>query len=158
MVELAGTSGRQETEAESLELIRKWLRDDKNGQWLVVLDDLEDAGLLLKPLSTNKRDEWKWRIDYFPVCSHGSVVITTRNIGAATRLVQDSEVVKVGPMDEVHARLLLEKELDQQPTDEKDLTALAKRLRILALGSGTSSSIHTTEGRTISSATVTRRA
>ncbi|KAK3613079.1 hypothetical protein LTR22_028314, partial [Elasticomyces elasticus] len=105
-----------------------WLRDERKGRWLIVLDNADEAGFLIE------RDSRTGRVLFgsLPACEHGSVLITTRSETAALRLVNWSEMIAVRPMDEDHALVLLEKKLGRQ-ADRTDLVALASGLEYMPL-------------------------
>ena len=57
------------------------------------------------------------RIDYIPICEHGSVLITARNKREALRFVYENEVVTVPPMNDDEAIRLFENKLGKADPD-----------------------------------------
>ena len=106
--------GRRDPKTDILHALRSWLRGRTKERWLVVLDNVDDASFLLDPLVTS--DEARHtprRIDYIPMCDHGSVLITTRSKGEALKLVDESGMIEILPMSEDEAEKLLEDKLGQ---------------------------------------------
>ncbi|KAK1812540.1 hypothetical protein LTR12_013078 [Friedmanniomyces endolithicus] len=92
------------------------------GRWLLVLDNADDAGLLLEPpATTGEAQPAPRRIDYIPTCDHGSVVITTRSKKEPLRVVYESDIVDVLPVSEGEAGVLLESKLGQPSQDNREL-------------------------------------
>jgi tetratricopeptide (TPR) repeat protein len=103
-------AGRQDPQANIFELVHNWLRDCKH-QWLVVLDNLDDARFLLDRPATNSTAARKPLREYLPHCERGSILVTARNDEAALKLVERRDIVTVGPMDQPGAVTLFEKKL-----------------------------------------------
>ncbi|OBT60726.1 hypothetical protein VE03_09788 [Pseudogymnoascus sp. 23342-1-I1] len=110
-------SGRQNPKANIFQLVRDWLRDDGNGKWLLVLDNADDAG--------SHDDSAKPLWDYLPRTHHGSVLVTTRSRSVALKLVEESNIVNVEPMDEAQAVTLVKRKLliESAPEDIVELVA-----------------------------------
>ncbi|KAK4890549.1 hypothetical protein LTR49_028725, partial [Elasticomyces elasticus] len=126
--DLVKIDGRHDPKADIYTLFRDWLRDERKGEWLIVLDNADEAGFLVE------RDSRTGRVLFgsLPACQHGSLLITTRSDTAALRLVNWTEMIAVRPMDKDHALVLLEKKLGQQ-ADRTDLVALAYELEYMPL-------------------------
>ena len=75
--------GTGDGKVDILQLVSKWLKNRDNGPWLLILDNADDATILLD-LS---KDDTKTRattvacrlLDYLPRVQHGAVLITTRD-------------------------------------------------------------------------------
>lgn len=90
--------GRKEPEANTFALLQNWLRNPKNGSWLIVLDNVDNAQVIRDPPSKAQEGQSKKRrFDYIPSCGHGSVLITSRYRDVATKMVRPSSIVTVGP-------------------------------------------------------------
>jgi tetratricopeptide (TPR) repeat protein len=99
--------GRSETQANIFELVRNWLRDEKNGEWLLVLDNADDSAVLD---SLPGRDQHHLS-RYLPPSKHGSVVVTSRSVSVASYLVEEQDIFRVKPMHFTDAQNLLQKKL-----------------------------------------------
>ncbi|KAF2030278.1 hypothetical protein EK21DRAFT_100501 [Setomelanomma holmii] len=103
-------TGQQDPQANIFELVHNWLRDCKH-QWLVVLDNVDDARFLLNRPATNSTAARKPLREYLPHCKRGSILVTAQNDEAALKLVEQGDIVTVGPMDQPGAVTLFEKKL-----------------------------------------------
>ena len=68
----------------SLVSVSKWLADEGNGPWLLILDNADDANVLLSPPESDAAQ--RCLIDFIPRVQHGAVLITTRDRSCALRL------------------------------------------------------------------------
>ncbi|KAF2174576.1 hypothetical protein K469DRAFT_614067, partial [Zopfia rhizophila CBS 207.26] len=108
--------GREDPNADILQLVYAWLSDRRNGQWLMILDNADDDGVFfaddedtagtrqVSDLATYRRP----LESLLPQTPNGSILVTSRNRIAAMNLVgQHGSIVQVGPMDEEDALALL---------------------------------------------------
>ena len=109
--------------ADAFGLVYSWLRNERNGKWILVLDNVDDASFLFE-----KRDEKdknsRIRMAYLPPCAHGSTLITSRTWAATARLTDECNTIVVNRMGEAAALALLEKKLGQSAA-VKDMERLA---------------------------------
>jgi hypothetical protein len=129
IVELAQIPGRDINDADIFRLLRAWLLNRRNGEWLIILDNADDVEFLVsKPGCTGL-------VECIPTCLHGALILTSRDRGAAIRLVEDREVVHVSPMDERTAITLLAHKLDQssEPTSTEVWSRLVRELDYIPL-------------------------
>lgn len=75
--------GTGDGKVDILQLVSKWLKNRDNGPWLLILDNADDATILLdlskddtKPRATTVACRL---LDYLPRVQHGAVLITTRD-------------------------------------------------------------------------------
>jgi hypothetical protein len=128
-----GIVGRNDPKADILQLVKGRLQDPRNGKWLLVLDNADEARYLLQAhdkdpdimSSGGTNVDGKRLFDYLPIRSHGSVIVTTRSREMAAELVDDVDIVTVQPMAEELALSLLERKLGPQAdgTTAKQLVA-----------------------------------
>jgi hypothetical protein len=83
--------------ADAMQLFKTWLNDRSNGNWLLVLDDLEGDGLLREQLPALKaeRPTGKAILDYLPVVGHGTILCTSRSGTITQGIVNHINVVHV---------------------------------------------------------------
>lgn len=125
--------GRKEAGAHQFELLRNWLRDAKHGPWLLILDNVDDAKVMLgKPLGSRDGTTQGRRIDYIPPCVHGSVLVTSRYRSEALEIVRDKYIVQVEPMDEKQAITMMENRLKLK-YDHDELLELVRMLSCMPL-------------------------
>jgi len=85
--------GRRDPKANIFKLVHDWLHDSKKGKWVLILDNVDDAGFLLdaniqgQPGDLGSRASQPLR-EYLPRKSqNGSVLITSRSKMATSKLV-----------------------------------------------------------------------
>ena len=61
--------------------VSKWLADEGNGPWLLILDNADDADVLQSPPKSDAAQ--RSLIDFIPRVQHGAVLITTRDRSCA---------------------------------------------------------------------------
>jgi hypothetical protein len=132
--------GRQNPQANILQLVHDWLRSDRKGKWVLILDNVDDADILVKSQSTdqdghtNSKGGEKVRplVEYLPQCPNGSILITTRNKSAALKLVEPRDIIAVEPMDRADGLALFERRLGSRD-DSEDIVELAMALEFMPL-------------------------
>src|SRR5579871_1654876 len=122
---------RQTPTANIFKLVHDWLRGNK-GQWIIILDNVDDARFLLEGQPYDSGSASKPLRDYLPQSLNGSILITTRSREAALKLVEPCNVIAVDPMDEADALALFEKKLGVQK-DSNDIAELAAALEFMPL-------------------------
>jgi hypothetical protein len=129
-------SGRQNPQANIFQLVHDWLRNDRNGEWVLILDNVDDAGFLVEAQSTGQagRGSEKARplVEYLPQCPNGSILITTRSKSAALKVVEQRNIITVEPMDRAEGLALFERKLGWHD-DGKDVAELAALLEFMPL-------------------------
>jgi hypothetical protein len=131
---------RKELKADIFKLVHDWLRDERNGKWLIVLDNADDARWLLETRCTSGAVLASGSYDgsttplweYLPQSQHGSVLVTTRSRSVARKLVEERDIIAVEPMDEAHAVALFERKLLTQ-SDQEDSIELVAALEFMPL-------------------------
>ena len=142
VVDFVRVPGRKDPTADILELAYTWLRDERKGKWLVILDNVDDASFLVKAPTDLFKDDQKHSTgsrngrplkEYLPQCQHGRILVTSRNKSAAQQLVERSDAIPVSPMDDMHALALFEKKL-AIPHNDRDASAeLVRALEYMPL-------------------------
>ncbi|KLJ13097.1 hypothetical protein EMPG_11945 [Blastomyces silverae] len=116
-------------------LVKLRLDEESSGRWLLVFDNADDIEMWMEKASgTGNSGNSGRRIDYLPKSKHGSILFTTRNRKAATKLA-GTNIVLVGEMDDVMAKDLLKRSLLRPDllTDDQAATDLLKKLTHLPL-------------------------
>lgn len=126
--------GRDDPKVDKLLLVKKWLERRERGQWLMVIDNADETQLFFQTQEGPKEAENNLG-RYIPQCSHGSILITTRNKQTGLRLAPGRPLTKVERMTDSEAdqllRLMLE-ETDYKVSNEETLL-LSSRLEHLPL-------------------------
>ncbi|KAJ9656881.1 hypothetical protein H2198_004634 [Neophaeococcomyces mojaviensis] len=125
--------GRNDPQANIFELVKKWLRNEKKGKWLLVLDNADNDDILMLPQkakvsqSSQKLECQSLPLsDYLPQSRNGAVLITTRTANMAYHFVEPRDIIPIDPMAEDDAIELLAKKLNSHKgdTDLKDLATI----------------------------------
>jgi hypothetical protein len=126
-------SGRRNPKANVFKLVHDWLRGSK-APWLLILDNVDDAGFLLKPQPKDSSQNTRPLREYLPQSQSGSILLTTRSREAASKLVEQHDMVDVEPMDKGEATALLKKKLGgQDGSDDDKFAELADALDFMPL-------------------------
>ncbi|KAK7193328.1 phosphorylase superfamily protein, partial [Paraphaeosphaeria sporulosa] len=96
----------EQEKADVQKLVQHWLSQEDSGRWLLVFDNADNMDIWTDKVGNTPSSSR--RIDYLPKSKCGSILFTTRNRKAATKLA-GKNVVSVGEMDETLAKDLLEK-------------------------------------------------
>ena len=123
-----------------MKLVRDWLHDEKNGSWLLVLDNVDDtylspeaggAGQVVQGTGVDSGNSLPMSA-YLPQSQNGSILITSRNKGVAVKLVEEKNIIVVEPMEKTHALALFEKKLGSLG-DGNNIAELAAALEYIPL-------------------------
>jgi hypothetical protein len=82
---IAKIPGWDDPKTNILQLVCEWLRDERHGCWLMVLDNVDDKSVFFTPYAASE----KTLADFLPQTPNGSILITSRNQLAAQNLVGD---------------------------------------------------------------------
>ncbi|OAL38089.1 hypothetical protein AYO20_02541 [Fonsecaea nubica] len=128
----------EDPKIDACELVAAWLDDEENGPWLLIVDNADNANLMLgvMPSDETHMDEdtlTKPLMDYLPRTLDLSrrLLITTRYNDVADGLRQSALPISVGPFSLPEARSLLRRKITKEragPADEtvdELLTSLA---------------------------------
>ncbi|KAL1598073.1 hypothetical protein SLS59_007083 [Nothophoma quercina] len=130
-------AGRQDPQANIFKLVHDWLCDSKE-RWLLVLDNVDNAGFLLEAQGAGSKAAGRPLREYLPHCERGSILVTSRNEEAALKLVEQCDLIALCPMSEGQAQSLLEKKLSvrvaqEAQEDDRTTAELAAALECMPL-------------------------
>ncbi|KAJ5806306.1 uncharacterized protein N7503_003908 [Penicillium pulvis] len=136
----AKITGRHDPQANIFKLVCDWLQDAKNKKWVLILDNVDDDDVLQAHISVNMETQvdigngaFKQPLSAFiPQCQHGLLIMTTRSRSVASKIVDDSDIIAVNPMDKSQASALMEKKLGIQANKE-DISKLIEALEFMPL-------------------------
>ncbi|KAH6970347.1 hypothetical protein BKA56DRAFT_735956 [Ilyonectria sp. MPI-CAGE-AT-0026] len=130
--------GYAEPKVDVLLLVKGWLEKKDHGEWLMVIDNADDAHLFfgqpagITTTSAEPKDE-RNLARYLPECAHGAILITTRNKQVGVRLTKGQWPIEVLRMNEEESEQLLRARLKGISTTSADLLTLSSRLEHLPL-------------------------
>ncbi|OBT53786.1 hypothetical protein VE04_07701 [Pseudogymnoascus sp. 24MN13] len=142
MAERLELPGRDNPKANVLRLVYNWLSDEANGQWHMILDNVDDGSVffenndLFRGVSPHNQatDSQPPLEEFLPQSRHGSILITSRNSTAADNLVGTfGKLVPVEPMKEKDSVDLLKTKIPVDKCLEADLKELAEALEGIPL-------------------------
>ena len=136
-----------------LDRVRRWLSDEVNGHWLMIIDSADNIDTFSNSPGDNQPGGLQAAKSvpsagigrYVPACLHGKVLITTNNRSTAESLADPRNVLEVHPMNQHFACILLRKHLTEgdgtstgiknrhEPWRNEDLILLASQLGCLPL-------------------------
>ena len=117
------TDAREVGSSDTLLAVSRWLSDGENGPWVLILDNADDARVLLDLQEDNTARNVapaKRRLtDYIPQVPHGVVLVTTRDRTSGWALTGDySTPIKVESMDPLESLELLKVKLPVESGSE----------------------------------------
>jgi tetratricopeptide (TPR) repeat protein len=133
-------SGRQDPRANIFNLVENWLRDEKRGRWVLILDNVDDHEFLCKSPVTGQGDPkncptnvpTKPLLEYLPRSLNGSVILTSRTREVALRIVDYKDLIEIKPLERSEALELLQRKL-QQPGEIQESRQLVEELELMPL-------------------------
>lgn len=109
---------RGDTMTQPLDAVRRFLLNEDNGRWLMVVDNADNPNTFLKlssaSPSTSRDPDRSQRValgTYIPRCAHGRIVFTTNSKAFGERLSMQGFVIEIPPLDLHEACELLHKRL-----------------------------------------------
>ncbi|UKZ53353.1 hypothetical protein TrVGV298_007145 [Trichoderma virens] len=101
-------AGRDQPTANIPLLVQKWLSNEPNGRWIIILDSADNSEVLYS--SNRTGHDQRSLAAYIPQSRNGSIVLTTRSRDLASKLTGGyKNIIDVGPMTEADAVALLKK-------------------------------------------------
>ncbi|KAJ5707370.1 hypothetical protein N7488_007171 [Penicillium malachiteum] len=134
--------GRQDPTVNIFHLVESWLQDSKRGNWLLILDNVDDDGFLRQPSTISQQGlqigqtntSAKPLLQYLPQSSNGSIIITSRSKEVALRIVNHNHehVLEIEPMNRHEALKLLQQKLGRL-AETPDIQTLVEELEFMPL-------------------------
>ncbi|KAL8885115.1 MAG: hypothetical protein Q9192_006702 [Flavoplaca navasiana] len=119
--------GWDDQKTDKLKLVQEWLQEENTTGWLMVVDNADDAtiyfGTRQRDLSTNY-DESKTFAQFLPLCSHGRILITTRDRRVGERLSQRLGNIEIARLSAGHSKDLLRSKISEEYWSEDDALKL----------------------------------
>jgi hypothetical protein len=133
--------GHNDPKADVPQLVKAWLARDDQSAWLMILDSADDTEIFFNSSDvTSPNQAGTDRIApegnlarYIPECSHGSLLVTTKNKETGVRLTRGRGILKIGHMDSTESRKLIQEILRDDGPNPDDIDILTARLEHLPL-------------------------
>lgn len=125
-----------------LQVVCRWLSDEANGPWLMVLDNVDDDNVFFslensigEVIQHNKGISRQQPLESFiPQSTNGSILVTSRSSTAARNLVGDfGEIITVEPMTDSEALALLKTKIPFSGSSIEDAKELVQDLEGIPL-------------------------
>ncbi|KAF1354563.1 TPR-like protein [Lizonia empirigonia] len=124
--------GRDDPKTNIFRLVYNWLCDERNGRWLMIVDNADDDRVFASPSVTD--DLTAALASFLPQAENGWILVTSRDRIAAVNLVgARHNVIQVKPMGEQEALTLLKSKTRVDESSEGDARALVKTLEGIPL-------------------------
>lgn len=131
---------RDEPTADTLRLVRDWLCDEANGQWVMILDNADDPTVFFDTRGRKRKADSDSSTHaptplsaFLPQTQNGSILVTSRSRDAAFRLTgSDRSIIAVEPMDENNALKLFTRKIEGN-FDDGDAKRLLQALDYMPL-------------------------
>jgi tetratricopeptide (TPR) repeat protein len=126
--------GVDDPKANILQIVTDWLCDETNGQWLMILDNVDDIDVLYRTERSDMDDSSTAATTplatYIPQSRNGSILITSRSKDAAARLTGGyRNIMEVNAMDTSQGlQLLRNKLVNDAETDNEIANTLLDEL------------------------------
>lgn len=117
---------RDDPKQNVLQLVFRWLTDEENGPWLLVIDNVDDKATLNQPadLAGSQRP----LASYIPKIGRGFILVTSRNERAAEMIVGDDKLLLVPAMEDGQAKDLLRAKIGPDLYDDGAAAGLVEAL------------------------------
>jgi tetratricopeptide (TPR) repeat protein len=122
--------GRDNPETDIFHLVHGWLSDDRNGHWIMLIDNIDDEDFLFEFETSNPKS--KPLESFIPRSRKGMILFTSRNQLAVPKLgVAHDKIIPVEPLVEADALNLLKTRI---PADsDNDALELVQALEYIPL-------------------------
>ncbi|KAK2021824.1 TPR-like protein, partial [Colletotrichum zoysiae] len=125
--------GHDDPQVDVLALVKTWLEGRDCGRWLMVIDNADDTQLFFPAPSENSLNPKGGLGRCVPDCSHGYVLVTTRNKQVASKIVRGRSLIEIGEMSESEAHQLIHQILDDDEVSAREMAKLSSQLGHLPL-------------------------
>ncbi|RFN52394.1 hypothetical protein FIE12Z_3325 [Fusarium flagelliforme] len=117
---------RDNPKVDIFKIVHNWLADERNGRWLLILDNADDDGPFFDPDRPLE--------GFLPQTPNGKLLVTSRKRSAATNLVgSQGHTLEVKPMGEDDALTLLSTRGLLNESNQDDSKALVQALEYIPL-------------------------
>ncbi|KAJ5805569.1 uncharacterized protein N7503_003171 [Penicillium pulvis] len=137
--------GRQDRNVDIFQLVGNWLQDETIGKWILILDNVDDDGLIRNPSSTGQGSQNRETISLSnditttqpplrPLLqsSNGFIIITSRSRMVGLEIAGHRNLIEVRPMEKIEAIDLLQRKLNI-PTERESMEQLVEALELMPL-------------------------
>ncbi|KAJ6032564.1 P-loop containing nucleoside triphosphate hydrolase protein [Penicillium herquei] len=129
----AKINGPKNSKGNVFEALHDWLNDTPTRKWVLVIDSLDDDEFLHSTSSAQTDDSPGRSIwSFFRPSLKGSILITSRSRGVASKIAEENDIISIEPMEGNHAITLFEKKLEAK-AEREDMLKLTAALEFMPL-------------------------
>ncbi|KAF2735267.1 hypothetical protein EJ04DRAFT_216254 [Polyplosphaeria fusca] len=132
--------GRDDPKTDILRLVCSWLSDERNGRWLMIVDNADDDRVFSPGVGSKSGEQAIEHGDvralaaFLPQSQNGWILVTSRDLVAAINLVgKRASVAQVEPMEESDALVLLKTRVLVSESSEAEARLLVQTLECIPL-------------------------
>ncbi|MCJ1309854.1 hypothetical protein MMC25_003515 [Agyrium rufum] len=128
--------GWDDQKTDKLSLVQDWLQDENTSEWLMVVDNADDAAMFYgrRPSDDSRiHDNSHSFARFFPQCSHGRTLVTTRDKRLGEKLSDRKGTILIAPLNEEKSKDLLRSRISEDNWSETVGSELVKFLSYLPL-------------------------
>lgn len=131
--------GRDDPKADLCQLVKTWLEKSYQSRWLMVIDNADNTELFFNlhdqcdASASAHPDGQGYLRRYLPQCTHGSILVTSRNKQTAIRFTAGKPSIEVQKMSDNEAGQLVCTILEDVTVSRSGIAQLATRLEHLPL-------------------------
>ncbi|KAL6412772.1 hypothetical protein AUP68_03980 [Ilyonectria robusta] len=133
--------GYDDPEVDVLSLVQTFLETKYKNRWTMVIDNADDTQLFFRTTQEGNdasSSDSMMRSEgslgrYIPECSHGSILMTTRNKQTGSRFARGKSTIKVGEMTDTEAHQMVCAILEVDNISLEETSLLSSRLENLPL-------------------------
>jgi tetratricopeptide (TPR) repeat protein len=132
-------SGHDDPSVDILVPVSRWLSEEQNGPWLIILDNADDAAVFFgrpdnESGNANSGNRSRPLISFIPSVPHGMVLVTSRDMTVAYNLIGDSRtLIKVKAFDKDRSLELLKTKVPVGASEEQEAFELIEALDYIPL-------------------------
>ena len=128
--------GWDDQKTDKLKLVQDWLQEENVTEWLMIIDNADDASMFYgtRPSDPHRiQNDSKLFAQFLPQCTHGRVLITTRDRRLGERLSHRHGVIQITPLSPENSKDLLRSKISEENWSESDALKLVEYLSSLPL-------------------------
>ncbi|VUC33070.1 unnamed protein product [Clonostachys rosea] len=129
-----GIPGLEDPKNDVLPLVKDWLGKKDHGWWLMVVDNADDEDLFTthQPNAASSTRSGGNLGAFIPDCANGSILITTRNRMAGSRLTKNKQLIEINKLDILECVSLFNSQLEK-PASEESISKVSDKLGFIPL-------------------------
>ena len=108
--------------------VARWLAAERNRRWLMIVDNADDSEVFFDSAGSGPTLS-----KYIPDCSHGALLVTTRNKEVGVKLTKGRGLIEIPEMDKDESKELISKGMEGNIDDETAIEKLTELLEYLPL-------------------------